>query len=1048
MAETDRKNLLFEFVAHPVAMNILMVVFLVVGGYVISRINIQFFPDLSLEIATVRVVWPGASAEDVERSITNRLELELKNLDNLKDMTSTSSYGRSMIRLDFFPGTDITAATDDVKTTVDRLIPDLPAEAERPIVSEIIDYEPIASLILTGSSIEQLVILGNQFKDELLARGIGKIEIIGLPDEQILVQIPGQTLRDLGLTLNQIGERIRSHSFDTSIGIFGRTDAGRELRIIDQRRSELSFEDVPIIADADGRFVVLSDVATIQRQPEADQVTLTYNESPSIILYLQRQTSNDTLESANAMYDWLDETRPVLPAGVKIFVFDDASIALRDRIKVLLENGAMGLVLVLIVLYLFLNVRVGIWVAAGIPVSLMAAVTALYLFGGSLNMITLFAFIMTIGIIVDDAIVVAEESLTNYVAEPTPIEAVYRASRRMILPILAASLTTILAFLPVIVVEGLIGDFLGNIALVVMCVVAASLIEAFLILPGHLRDAYERISRKGFILKTSFFDRWFTQFRESWYKRMLTLVISNPLATIAIGIACLILTVGLVASGRLNYSFFPTPELNAVWVNATFSAGTPEETVDNYLKTVHDALYNTEKELGGNLISTSFILHGANSQISPGQVSSRGPNLGSVAVELVQSDTRTVRTSTFLRHWRNQLEYVPGLENIVALSANAGPPGRDIEVRLSGGSKFETKDAALSLAVFLEKIPGVYGVSDNTNFGRQQQILTLTPLGYSLGLTTSEVSRQLRSAIDGLQVQSFTTQYQDIEVNLSLPKEERNRLSELENLYITLPSGESVPLLDVVIIDSARGFDTLSHSMGEFHIEVAASVDATVANLNQILQQLETEVKPQITQNYGVDWQIGSRQADQEKTEQSMRNGALIALFLIYLTLAWIFGSYSWPLFVMLAIPFGIVGAAWGHWLLGLPITIISILGLIGLSGIVVNNAIVLVVFYRDNLQQFGDHRRAMIEAGCQRLRPVVLASLTTIVGLLPLLFETSTQAQFLIPMAATLIFGLGFSSLLVLFFIPAVLILYESIAIRLRKQDGPASGTQNMESV
>jgi len=324
-------------------------------------------------------------------------------------------------------------------------------------------------------------------------------------------------------------------------------------------------------------------------------------------------------------------------------------------------------------------------------------------------------------------------------------------------------------------------------------------------------------------------------------------------------------------------------------------------------------------------------------------------------------------------------------------------------------------------------------VSDNTNFGRQQQILTLTPLGQSLGLTINEVSRQLRASIEGLKLQSFTTQFQDIDVSLSLPTAERDRLSELENMHIVLASGESVPLLDVVYIESARGFDSLFHSMGQFNIEVSASVDSSVANLAQILKQLETEVKPEITRTYGVTWAVGTRQADQTKTEESMKRGAMIALLLIYLVLAWIFGSYSWPLFVMLAIPFGIVGAVWGHWLLGLPITIISILGLIGLSGIVVNNAIVLVVFYRDNLQQGSDSVRAMVDAGCQRLRPVILASLTTIVGLLPLLFETSTQAQFLIPMAATLIFGLGFSSILVLLFLPAVLTLYDRTVSRLQ---------------
>lgn len=1042
----ERKSLLLTFVTHPVAMNILMVFFLVVGGYVCSRINVQFFPDFPLNFTRITVAWPGASAEDVERSVTNRLELELKNTDNLKDMTSFSSYGNSRIFIEFDAGTDISASTDEVKNTVDRIVADLPEDAERPIVSEVVNYEGIAKLIFTGNSIEQLRVLANQAKDELLSRGFGKIEIVGLPDEELSIEVSGQTLRDLGLSLNQIGERIRSQSRDSSIGILGRNDAGRELRIVDQRRSELSFENVPIIADSNGRFVVLSDIASIQKQPKTEQVSLSYNGKPAVILDLRRQGERDSLKSANVLYEWIDETRPNFPLGVEAVVFDDSTIALRDRISVLIDNGIAGLILVLIVLYLFLNTRVAIWVAAGIPISLMGAVTVLYLLGETLNMITLFAFIMTIGIIVDDAIVVGEESLTNYVANNSPVDAVYRASRRMFLPILAASMTTIFAFLPVLIVGGIIGVVLGSIAMVVICVVAASLTEAFLILPGHLRASYDKIANSGRPMKGALVDRYFAQFRDAWYRKALEAAIANPITTISIGVGCLILTFGLFVSGRVNYSFFPTPELNSVWANVTFNAGTPQETVEKYLVTVKDALYENDRELGGDLISSSFTTLGAISEEEPGRISRTGPNLGSVAVELVQSDLRDVRTSTFLRSWRDRLEYVPGLENVVVLSANAGPPGRDIEVRLSGASKFETKEAALALAQYLEQTPGVYGVTDNTNYGRQQQILTLTPLGHSLGLTINDVSRQLRSSVEGLQLQSFTTRYQDIDVSLSLPDEERNQLSEFENMHIILPSGESVPLLDVVLIQSARGFDRLSHSKGEFNIEVSASVDTLIANTAQIIQHLETEIKPEFTRTHGVTWKAGNRQADQNQTEETMKVGALIAVLFIYLTLAWILGSYSWPLFVMLAIPFGIVGAAWGHFLLDLPITIITILGFIGLSGIVVNNAIVLVVYYKDNLESGKEPVQAMIEAGCQRLRPVVLASLTTIVGLLPMLFETSTQAQFLIPMVATLVFGLGFSSLLVLFFIPAVLTLYDRIALRLvgGKRSLPTTGTEH----
>ncbi len=1030
----QRDNLLYTFITHPVAMNILMVVFLIAGIVSLARMSVQFFPDINLDYARVHVSWPGASAEDVERSVTSRMELELKNTENLKDMNSTSSFSSSTIVLEFFPGTDISTETDNVKSDIERLVPDMPQDIERPVIAEIIPTEIVANVLLAGASIDQLRTLGNQFKDELITRGAGLVKIEGLPEEEISIQIPGQTLRDLGLSLNQIGERIRSHSHDATIGIMGRNDAGRELRVIDQRRSELSFENIPIIADSDGRLVTLADIAIIQRQALPDQISLFHKGQPAIILSLQRQAAADTLDSADMLYEWLAETQPKLPENVSLTIVDDRSLPLRDRIKVLLENGLAGLFLVLIVLYLFLNTRVAIWVACGIPVSLMGAIVALAMIDGSLDMLTLFTFIMTIGIIVDDAIVVGEESLTNFVQNPNPAEAVYTAARRMFMPILAASLTTMFAFMPVILVEGVTGQFLRSMAIVVIAVIAASLIEAFLILPGHLRHSFAKMRHRGQVSKKTFFDRQFEKFRESIFRNTLTAAVRHPITTIAISLACMILTVGLFTSGRMTYSFFPTPELNTLWANATFSAGTAQQTVSDYIQNVEQVLYETERDLGGNLIATVFSMHGTNTGEILGLPEGRGSHLGSVGVELVQSDLRQVRTTTFVREWRKRLEDVPGLENVTVLSQSAGPPGRDIEIRLSGGrSRFETKNAALALAEILENTPGVFGVGDNTNFGRQQQILTLTPLGHSLGLSIDEVSRQLRSSVDGLLVQSFTTEYADIEVNLSLPEEERNRLSEFGNIHIILSSGEAVPLLDVVSIETARGFDTLSSSMGVFNIEVAASVDPYAGNTTQIINWLETEIKPQITETFGVTWKVGARLEDQKATEESMKTGLMIALALIYLTLAWIFGSYAWPLIVMLAIPFGIVGAAWGHLILGLPITIISLLGMIGLSGIVINNAIVLVVFYKSNRKQGEEQLTAMINAGCQRLRPVILSNLTTIVGLLPLLFETSTQAQFLIPMAATLIFGLGFSSLLILFLIPAVLTFYEQIIERVK---------------
>ncbi len=1023
----QHNNLLKILTEHPVAMNILMVVVLALGAFAISRINVQFFPEFDLNYVHVTTNWPGAAAEDVERSITNRLELDLKSIDNLKQITSTSRLGRSSVLLEFHPNTNMASAKDDVSQIVEQLIVELPDDAKRPNVIDIQRSEDVARLIVSSASRDQLRILANEYRDELIDRGIEKITILGLPNEEIAIQIPGQDLRDLGLSLNQIGQIIQSHSRDASIGISGRDDAARQLRVLDQRRNQIEFEQLPIAADANGRLITLGDIATIEQRPKNDQLLATFNGQPAVELQIRRLESGDTLESAAILYDWVAEKEQSLPPGVGLSIYYDQSLSLRDRLDTLVNNGLMGLLLVLVVLYLFLNSRLAFWVAVGIPVSLLGAVALLHVFGGTLNMITMFGFILTIGIIVDDAIVVGEEALSRFTEDPNPVEAAYQAARRLLIPILAASLTTILAFLPVIIVEGIVGTVLGFIALVVICVVFTSLVEAFVILPGHLRASFQGIRKRSGGIKPSFIDRHLAVVRDQWYRKLLDISIKNPFAVIALGIALLIFSLGLFSSGRLGYSFFPTPELNLLFANISFNAGTPDKTVQDYLEFAQETLEDTESELGGNLISSAIVFHGGNFQLNSESLLG-GANNGTVMVELVESDQRRVRTTEFIRLWESKLESVPGLENVVVVTPTAGPPGRDIEVKFSGADATNIKNAALELIENLRDIPGVYAIEDDTSFGRQQQILTLTPLGESLGLSVAEVSRQLRASIEGLLLQSFTTQYQEVEVNLMLPDSEKRQLSELDHVHIILPSGESIPLLDVVEVRTSRGFDTLRHSGGEFAIEVSASVDASIVNLNEVLEILDSELRPQITLNHGVQWSVGARQTDQEKTEQSMKVGALIALVLIYLTLALTFGSYVWPFIVMLTIPFGIVGAAWGHVILGLDVTILTILGLIGLAGIVVNNAIVLVVYYKQNREAGKDFNTAMLDAGCQRLRPIVLSSLTTVVGLMPLLFETSTQAQFLIPMAATMVFGLAFSTVLVLFFIPSVLALSEKI--------------------
>ncbi len=1030
----ERKSLLEIFATHPVAMNVLMLVVLALGIGAFQRINFQFFPSFTVPAISVDTTWQSASAEDVERSITNRLELDLKNMDNLKQITSTSRSARSRIVLEFEDGANISDALDDAKQIVTLAASSLPEEAELPEVVLIEQYEVVAKVIVTASHPDQLRGLVNDYRDELLAAGIGKVDISGLPEEEISIQIPSERLREIQMNLNQVGQRIRASSIDAPVGLLGRNDAARQLRFIEQRRSEREFENITVLADDDGSLVKLGDIAEIQRRAKSDQVTVAFQGKPAAILTLKRLQSANTLENADILYAWFDSKKPTLPPSVDIFIHDDRSVSLRGRLSVLVKNGLVGLLLVLTVLFVFLNFRLAFWVAAGIPVSIFGALGLLYMVGGSLNMVTMFALIMTLGIIVDDAIVVGEDALHRFNHGDLAAQAVQRAARMMFLPILAASATTIFAFLPVTIVPGPIGQIMASLGIVVVCVVAISLVEAFLILPGHLNHSFKKLRGKAPSRFSQAVDRSFSRFRDGPFRSLVSLCIHRPVLAISVCLAIVILTVGLVASGRLGYTFFPTPELDRIFANASFVAGTPSDKIDDYLAQVEKALLETESELGDGLISSHYVQHGVVVQVD--DTDALGSQHGSVVVELVPSDSRDVRTAQFMRTWEQKLEDAPGLENLILFLPSAGPAGADIEINLIGDDRHRVKRAAEELTQYLKTLAGVYGVKDDTSYGYQQRVMTLTPRGESLGLNTKEISRQLSPAIEGQTLQSFTSRSEEIDVVPKLPDSETNFLGNMENIWIQLPSGQSIPLLDVVRFDQQRGFDVLLRKDGRFTIAVTGDVDPTRNNVREVLSELESNIVPNLVKKHGVDWTYGRSTRDQTAVEESMKFGGAIALLLIYLTLTWAFGSYVWPIFVMAAIPFGIVGAMWGHYALGFQLSIVSIFGIIGLSGIVVNNSIVLVIRYKQNMEQaMMDSKSAMIEASCRRFRPVLLASITTIAGLLPLLFEDSTQAEFLKPMVAAISFGLGFSTVLVLFFVPALLSSFETLRMRMKRK-------------
>ncbi|TNF99275.1 MAG: efflux RND transporter permease subunit [Gammaproteobacteria bacterium] len=1014
-----RGNVLGIFAQHRVAANLLMIIMILSGVWALSQLNTQFFPDFTLETIKVRVVWRGASAEDIEDGVTNRLEESLRTLEDLRKITSTSAEGVSSVTMEFESGADMSRALDKVKENV-ALIRDLPSEIEEPEITRPTQFDHVARVIVWGENDKKAMRrIVHQFERELLDRGIARIDIIGLQEQEIAIEIPAETLHSLSMSLDEIGKHLAGLSKDFPSGNISRESLSQQLRSPGQRKLVTDFETLTLTVP-DGP-VQLGDIAHIERRSRDREVSVIYQGRQAVEMQLMRTENADSLGSAEILKQWLEETEPHLPDGVYIKVYDERWQYIQQRINLLLENGFSGLILVVLILFLFLRGEIAFWVAVGIPVSYMATLAVLYLTGGSINMVSLFGLIMALGIIVDDAIVVGEDAMTHYQMGEPPLSAAEGGAWRMFAPVISSSLTTVSAFVPLMLLGGFIGKLLFAIPLVIICVIIASLVESFLVLPGHLRYTFERMHRiAGVGHSRRKLEEGFEYFREHFFRPLIQASIYSPWRTFSIVASITIITIGLLLSGRIPFTFLPSPESSLLTASIQFTAGTPRHVVRAQVDRMEKGLDEIDKQYPGLIMMyASQLGQGASAHAAGGR---KGDHYAGMRIELSPSDERDVRNPEFIKMWKSLFKTPPEIESLVISSRRAGPTGRDIALQLTGQQPKVLKQAALKLSEALRAIPGIYGVEDDMPYGQEQLIFKLNAQAVSLGLTVQDIGQQVRAAYDGYLVQIFQDGDDEIEVRTILPEQQREGLANLEILPVVLPDGGSAPLGSLVTFHSERGFDILRHEDGRLAIEVSADVNEKLGNANQIINNLLENVMPDLAASHGIRYKAVGRAADQKETFSDMRSGSLYALVLIYLILAWVFASYGWPLLVMAIIPFAIIGAILGHWIMGLNLTILSFFGLFGLAGIVVNDSIILVIFYKHLRAEGMPFRDAIVEASVRRLRAVLLTSLTTIAGLIPLMFETSLQAQFLIPMAVSIAFGLAFSTLLVLLLVPMLL--------------------------
>lgn len=1112
---------------HPNAANLIMVLMVLFGIYAIGKINTQFFPTVEQNAVNITVGWSGASAEDVQSNILQIVEPEIRFLENVDKMSSTAREGRASITLEFAAGTDMQTAVGDVDSAV-KAIGNLPEDSDTPRVAIRSWYDGVATLSISGDVPEStLRIYAKKIRDDLIDRGIDRVDFTGMRSRELLVEIPERELRRVGLTVSDVSNKIRDNSRNLPSGSTEGV-VSKQLRSQSDFKTPSEISELEISSFASGEKVMLKDIADIKFDYDPDAGQGLIRGLPAIQIAISRAPNADTLETAQILNDYLEILSESLPPGITLQKYNVRADAVRGRINLLLKNGATGLVLVVLTLFIFLNARIAFWVAAGIPVALLATVGFMMTFGETINMITLFAMIMMLGIIVDDAIVVGEHTATRFSQGDGPYEAAENGAGWMITPVSAAMLTTVASFAPILLITGTIGQIMGALPIVVVAVLVASLIECFLILPGHLAHTLQPDRNRGWsywrhlffslvigmlILSLinqsvglgeyqigesdtgNFIERTWTYLfdqlstfialvsqyktdlnpsvfisalvvgtliagaiieallwvfsrstsrrtptsgdtksgfeRENIFRRMFDATFrwfrDGPFAwvvgvsyrwryvTVAIAAACMmVLAYGLYAGGKVQFVFFASPESENIRARLVFNAGLPETRIKEIVRLHEDTLLQVEEELGQGekLIDAFFVTLG-----SAGR--NTGDNLAEMRIQLTSSEVRTVRSPDIVRAWRSKLPKVPGLRRSSISQTRGGPPGRDVELQLAGPDVAVLKKAADEVVELVSQLPSATGASDNLPYGKPELVMKLTPRGAALGFSIEDVSAQVRSAFSGSVPRKFA--FGDEEISIRVKRTSRDLgTAALRNFELKSRNGDFVPLSEVVALLEQQGFAAIRREDGKTLVSITADLDTDVFTTEQAEIALVEDGLPDIATKYGIEYKFAGRSKERNEAFSELLLGVMMALFVIYIILAWVFSSYWRPFAVMLIIPFGVVGAIFGHWMMEFKLSILSFISILGLAGILVNDSIILVSRLDERLSEGQSLFEAATGASRDRLRAVLLTSLTTIGGLIPLMFEKSVQAQFILPMAVTIIFGLGLATLLVLFLVPA----------------------------
>lgn len=1014
------------FARNSVAANLLMVTILAGGALAMAKgVRLEVFPPSDPDTITVQVPLRGATPEDVELGVAVRIEEAVKDLEGLDRIVSVSSEGATNVIIEIDKGYDPRQLLDDIKSRIDA-INTFPAEAEKPVIGLRQRRFGVIDVAVAGDYSEsEIRMFAEQVRDELLRLdGITHAELDAVRQYEIAIEVSPDRLREFDVTLADIGQAIRTSSVDLSAGNV-RTEGGDVLiRSKGQAYRRADFDEIVIKTNPDGSIVRISDVATVVDGFVEDAMRTRFNGKHAAFVQVSRVGNQSAIDISSKVREYIESRQASLPVGLELSFWDDDSARLKDRLTIMTKSAIQGGLLVILLLSLFLRPSVAVWVFLGIPISFLGAFIVMHLLDISLNLMSAFGFILVLGIVVDDAIVTGESIYSRMRAGDQGLSAAIQGTKEVAIPVTFGILTTIAAFGPLAFIEGRMGEVFSQIPLVVIPVLLFSLVESKLILPAHLKhvELHEHDNKMtGFQAWQTRFADGFEDVIQEYYLPLLRLATSHRYATLALFVGALIVLVTLIMSGWTRFTPFPRIEGETATATLTMPAGTPFEVTNRHAEAIYQAALVLQEELRDPETGQSMVTN-ILTNVSSGSAR--------VQMETVPRQDRTIEFSTIVlgNDWRKLVGRIPGAESLNFRSSffRAGDP---IDVQFSGNSLDTLTVVGDQLKQHLATYPGVFEIADSLSNGKEELQIDLSPQGHLLGLTRSDIVNQVGQAFKGLQAQRIQRGRDDIRVLVRFPLGERSTISSLNEMLISTPSGSKIPLANVAEITPGRGPSQIRRIDGYRVLNVTADIDQSTTNMTVVINSITEFLDDLLVKYPSVTYTFEGEQRRQAETFGSLQVGIVIVLFVIYCLLALPLKSYTQPIVIMSVIPFGIIGAVIGHWLMGHSLTMLSMLGLMALTGVAINDSLVLVDYVNQRHRAAGDDLQTSVErAGVVRFRPVMLTSLTTFFGLLPLLMEKSSSAQFLVPMAISLGFGILFATLITLLLVPVNIMIGRDI--------------------